>query len=196
MREVEVKFRAEDFETLERQLAGWGAAAEEVHIELDRYYNAPDRDFAQTDEALRLRSIGEANVLTYKGPRCDPQSKTRVEIEVPLAPGGEPASACGQLLERLGYRFVASVRKERRSYRLSWAGWPVRICLDEVAGLGRFVELETLAADAQWLPAREALQQLAAALGLGASERRSYLELLLSRPAPPCGGGTECPRSS
>ena len=35
----------------------------------DRYFNHPVRDFAVTDEALRIRSVGDQNWLTWKGPK-------------------------------------------------------------------------------------------------------------------------------
>ena len=76
-------------------------------------FNAPDRDFAQTDEALRIRRVGSFNFLTYKGPKQDRQTKTRTEIEVALAPGPEAAEAMSQLVTRLGYRPVAVVAKTR-----------------------------------------------------------------------------------
>ena len=60
--------------------------------EADHYFNAPDRDFARTDEAFRLRRIGAANFVTYKGPKRDAQRKMRTEIEVPLPDGDEAAA--------------------------------------------------------------------------------------------------------
>src|SRR5438552_3145030 len=76
MLEVEMKFPAADFTGIERLLAERGAVAQESLEEVDHYFNAPDRDFAQTDEALRLRRIGPANYATYKGPKRDAQTKT------------------------------------------------------------------------------------------------------------------------
>ena len=55
----------------------------------------------------------------------------------------------------------------------------MEICLDEVEGVGRFVELEILAPEEQLQEARRIVQELATTLGLNRSERRSYLELLL-----------------
>jgi adenylate cyclase class 2 len=183
MLEVEMKFPAADFGALRRQLAAWGAAEAETRADADAYFNAPDRDFARTDEALRLRRIGPANFVTYKGPKRDAQTKTRTEVEVGLAPGDEAAGAFGQLLTHLGYRFVAVVRKRRSIYRLEREGFPLEACLDEVEGLGRFVELEILAPEERLGAARDVLLRTAGALGLTASERRSYLELLLGQAA-------------
>src|SRR5437762_1835747 len=100
MLEVEVKYPVKDWDAVQRQLHAWGASCEEAREEIDQYFNAPDRDFAQTDEALRMRRVALAascqwhtlsNFVTYKGPKTDTQTKTRTEIEVPLAPGAAVA---------------------------------------------------------------------------------------------------------
>jgi adenylate cyclase class 2 len=179
MLEIEAKYPVPDFAAVEAGLAAWGANAVADRQDADHYYNAPDRDFARTDEALRLRRIGPANFVTYKGPRRDTATKTRAESEVPLAEGDKVAEDFEQLLQHLGYRPVAVVRKHRRVFRLRREGYGLEICLDEVPEVGRFVELEIVAPESEYEPARAALLRAAEELGLGASERRSYLELLL-----------------
>ena len=119
--------------------------------------------------------------MTYKGPKLDPQTKTRTEIEVPLAPGQEALEAMSQLLTNLGYHSVAVVQKIRRVFRTNKEGFGLEICLDEVTDVGRFAELEILAPDDRLDEARRVLQAAAAELGLTQSERRSYLELLLQK---------------
>src|SRR5262245_19259423 len=131
-----MKFPAADFAALELRLAGWGAAVPAALEEADHYFNAPDRDFARTDEALRVRRIGPVNFVTYKGPKRDQQTKTRTEIEVPLAEGDRTADEFMRLLQFLGYRAVAVVRKRRRIYRLRRDGYDLEVCLDDVDGVG------------------------------------------------------------
>jgi adenylate cyclase class 2 len=187
MLEVEMKFPVEDLSALERRLADSGAVEEETLDEADHYFNAPDRDFARTDEALRLRRIGASNFVTYKGPKLDAQTKTRTEVEVPLATGEATAEAFTRLLVHLGYRPVAVVRKRRRTFRLKRNGFELEIALDNVEKVGQYAELEIQAPEERLRDARNVLLEMAAALGLTKSERRSYLELLLSLPsARPC----------
>ncbi len=180
MLEVEVKYAGAYFADLERRLRDWGAHEEPSRTDADHYFNAPDRDFAATDEALRLRRIGERNFVTYKGPKRDAQTKTRTEVEVPLAPGSQPADDFARLLVHLGYRPVAVVRKARRLFHLRRGGFVVEVTLDDVEGVGRFAELEIQAPDEELDAARTVLLQTAADLGLSTGERRSYLELLLA----------------
>jgi adenylate cyclase class 2 len=91
--EVELKYRVADVPeveaALERLGASWHGTAEQV----DRYFNHPSRDFAVTDEALRLRSTAVGVAITWKGPRLDATAKTRREIELPLALAAVPAAA-------------------------------------------------------------------------------------------------------
>jgi adenylate cyclase class 2 len=181
MLEIEMKFPVADFSLLERVLQQCGAKPKTSIHETDHYFNAPDRDFGRTDEALRVRRIGQANYLTYKGPRRDAQTKTRSEIEVGLAEGDAAASDLMRLLESLGYRPVAVVRKHRKIFQLDRDSYAVEICLDRVEGLGAFAEVEIIASEEHLDEARTVLLRLAGELGLSQSERRSYLELLLAR---------------
>jgi len=179
MLEVEMKFAGANFADLERRLSEWGARADPPIDEADHYFNAPDRDFARTDEALRVRRIGTLNHVTYKGPKRDAQTKTRAEIEVALAHGDEAADKFMEMLRCLGYRPVAVVHKSRRIYRTRRGDFALEICLDDVEGLGKFAEVEIQAPEENLEAARNTLLNAAAELGLTASERRSYLELLL-----------------
>ena len=181
MLEIEQKFARADFAALERRLADLGARTGAVHDEADHYLNAPDRDFARTDEALRLRRTGDRNDLTYKGPKLDAQTKTRVEIRADLAEGEDGAGKMRQVLLRLGYREVGVIRKDRAVFELAYGGFRVECCLDEVEGVGSYVELEIPTSEDRGDAARRALLELGRDLGLSGSERRSYLELWLEK---------------
>jgi adenylate cyclase class 2 len=179
--EVEQKFPVADVETIKRKLTALGATPGATDSQVDCYYAHPVRDFALSDEALRLRRVGPRNFVTYKGPKLDAHTKTRQEIELELPRGEEAAENAARLLEMLGFRLVADVGKRRTHHGLAWQGRQVEILLDHVEGLGDFVELEIMADDGNVDDARSAIGSLAAELGLRNSERRSYLELRLGR---------------
>lgn len=180
-----MKFPVEDAAAIESRLSKAGAIRRETVSQLDRYFNHPCRDFALTDEAVRLRRVGERVEFTYKGPRVDAVTKTRLEHSLPLAAthgGGGPGAtveAWTAVLVALGFRPVAEVAKERTVLSLERQSQAVEIAIDAVAGLGTYVELEVLAEETGLDAARECLAALARELGLAAAERRSYLELLL-----------------
>ena len=147
--------------------------------QIDRYFNHPVRDFAQTDEALRIRSVGDCNFVTWKGPKIDSRTKTRREIETPLGDGEQTAEQFGETLERLGFRPVAVVSKQRQQLELTRDGFHFELVMDEVDQVGSFMEIELLADEAGLAEAQAAVLKLSAELGLDTPERRSYLEMLL-----------------
>jgi adenylate cyclase class 2 len=187
MLEIEQKYANADFAAIERRLVEWGVTGHDDEEESDAYFSAPDRDFKQTDEAFRLRRIGAKCFLTYKGPKRQAAVKIRTELEVPLPDGDEAAAQFTELLTHLGYRYVATVKKRRRTYRFRREAFAVAVCLDEVAGLGRFAEIEIVAPVEQSDAAHALLTQLGKELGLSDVERRSYLGLILGD-APPRSG--------
>jgi adenylate cyclase class 2 len=183
MLEAEVKL-ALDEEARTRlvaRLAELRAIPAGEHEQVDAYYAHPTRDFALTDEALRLRLDDGRQRVTYKGPKLDPPLKTREEIEFELATDVATAS---RLLARLGFRPVATVCKRRVELRLEGDGGEgaVTVCLDDVDGLGAFCEIESVAATSVE-SGRRTLERALERLGLAgrAPLATSYLELLLAR---------------
>jgi len=190
MYEVELKVRADHGPVRER-LAALGAERERVVRQVDTYYDAPDRSFAETDEALRIRRETPADPpvtvdggddpeewatveLTYKGPKVDSESKTRVEHETTVGDG----AATDAVLRGLRYDPAATVEKARERYALP-AG---HVTLDAVTDLGTFVEVETTVEDEAAVPdARDDLVALLRRLDLDPAGgiRTSYLGLLL-----------------
>lgn len=179
MLEIELKFRAADWEGVRETLAAWGARPLGTREEVDQYFNAPDRDFARTDEALRLRRVGPSTCLTYKGPRRSAVTKTRLEIEVPIADGERPFSDAERMLVTLGFKPVAVVSKRRELFAVARDGMELVVCLDDVQSVGRFVEIEVVVDEELVEPAQAAVLAAAAALGLRDPEPRSYLRMLL-----------------
>jgi adenylate cyclase class 2 len=192
--EVEQKYPVADVKAIEDRLGRLGASWHGTAEQVDRYFNHPSRDFAVTDEALRLRSTAAGVAITWKGPRLDATAKTRREIELPLATAAVPAAAEApsavpamldhwtELLEALGFRRVREVAKRRRLATVAWEGAAIEVAVDHVAGLGDFMELE-LQADAAGITAAAArIESLARELGCSNAEPRSYLEMLLASP--------------
>lgn len=198
MYEVELKVRAAH-EGLYQRLESMDANPEARVEQVDTYYDAPHRDFAETDEALRIRRErpldpdasddradngddatlrhddgDESDVtLTYKGPLVEDVSKTREERETGVADGDELAG----ILAELGFEPAATVEKERTFFDVG--GYAV--ALDVVSGLGEFVEVEREAAEADVAPVREGAIDVLESLGLDPDDgiRTSYLGLLL-----------------
>lgn len=180
MLEVELKavLTPEQAAGLPDRLAALGYAPGALLRETDVYWNGDSRDFRKTDEALRLRTAEDLKthtaetLLTYK--ERDGRSNTRTEYETSV---GSMAAARG-LLRALGFRDLFTVDKTRREFSRG----EVTVCLDSVAGLGEYLELEILLEDAERREAAvDTLLALLDTLGVRreALRRESYLELLL-----------------
>jgi adenylate cyclase class 2 len=171
MLEIEAKARVDDLEKVREAVLRKGGIFVKKEVQRDVYFAHPERDFARTDEALRIRESGDRFFLTYKGPKLDRETKTREELELEVF----DAENAEEILTRLGFRRVLEVKKTREYYGLS--GYTVM--LDRLEGLGSFVEVEK---EAQEYSPQE-LANFFADLGIAPEqmERRSYLELLLEK---------------
>lgn len=180
--EVEQKHRLPyDESQLAARLAAHGATLSDRIEQKDHYFAHPCRNFAQTDEALRIRVEGGRSLVTYKGPKLDTTTKTRREIELPLHAADYGGSRFAELLEAIGFSPVAIVRKTRRPFLIHYADRQIQGAYDCVGELGSFVELELMSDEADLEGAKAVIAELACKLGLGESERRSYLEMLLEQ---------------
>jgi adenylate cyclase class 2 len=176
MVEVEQKFYVDDTTPLRETLARWNARAHGQVTQRDTYYNHPSRDFAATDEALRVRTVDDTTVVTYKGPKQPGSVKTRHEIELPVM----SREGWDELLEALGFRPTAIVVKQRESWQLLHDTSQVTVSFDQVEGLGQFVEVEVVADPADVAEAQQTILDLANVWGLERVEPRSYLEMVLA----------------
>lgn len=177
MIEVEVKARVTDFKEVIKGLKKIGAEKKGSEHQEDVYYNAPHRDFAQTDEALRIRQIspehGKPKILfTYKGAKMDKVSKTRKELEFKIS---DPYKM-GLILEELGFNPVETIKKDRDIY--TWKDYT--ITLDQVYRVGNFVEIEKEGREGDdFSQALEDIFDIYQKLGIKSGfVRESYLELL------------------
>ena len=188
MLEIELKARLDPDQALdlEARLPALGLVFDHWSRESDDYFQAPDRDFLRSDEALRLRTLenegGSQAFLTYKGPKLDPLSNTRQEIETAIG----HAPDLEAILTALGYRSILTVKKSRKLFKGREALDGVSLCLDQVEGLGSFLELEYLLADDLDPEKRESIRNRLLSLldDLAVSRerltRKSYLELLIA----------------
>ncbi len=174
MIEVESKYRSPGNERVRKTLSGLNAKRIREGFVEDAYFAHPAHDFGNSDEALRLRTIDGSAELTYKGPRMkDGGPKAREEVTCLLPAPLEMR----RILERLGFEERLVVRKHRSSYLLD----KLRVDVDEVEGLGEFVELELVTEEPR--RAESLLEMARRELGLEELEPRTYFEMLAERSA-------------
>lgn len=164
--EIEVKFPLKDH--VEEKIKNFAEFVKEK-FEEDLYFSHPSRDFAITDEALRIRRDAEGVTVTYKGPKIDKETKSREEIKLKVS----DFDSAVLLFEKLGFRKFWIVKKKRKIYKFR----DVIFCIDDVEPLGRFIEIELEGG----IERKEELFNFASMLGYRKEESitKSYLEMLI-----------------
>jgi cytidine deaminase len=168
---VELKARCADLDAAAARCLAIGASDEGVLTQRDTYY-------AARSGRLKLREDPSrgSELLAYSRPD-DPEA---AESSYLLAPVSAAAEVNEALSAALGDPLVV-VSKRRRLFL--WQG--VRIHLDEVEGLGTFIELEAVLPDAGDLAeAREKVDQLRDELRISEDDlvAGGYADLLLAAP--------------
>ncbi len=169
-RNVEIKARVSDAAGLMEKVA---ALAERGPTRLDQ----EDTFFCCASGRLKLRVLSPtvAELIYYE--RAD--SAGPKESRYMRTPSADPAGLKEVLARALGVAGV--VRKRRWLYQVGQA----RIHLDEVEGLGNFVELEVVLRDDQPVSAGvELAWRIMHRLGIGEQDLvpQAYIELLAPRP--------------
>jgi adenylate cyclase class 2 len=187
--EVEIKLPIADKETMKQKIIQAGGVPLSTDLQIDIYYDHPCRSFSETDESIRIRrrnltkdSLTQDSEhapveLTYKGPKVDKKTKTRIEYTVDLEE--KNYENVTKILISTGFRFVATITKIREFFEISG----ITASLDDVTDVGLFIELELIAdGDDRMREARERILKLVKTLGLAEKDtiRESYLELYLT----------------
>jgi len=138
--EIEAKLRVEDHEPFRVRLRECGARHVRDALEVNTFFDTPDRALRSRDMGLRLRRTRdvandrEEYIVTSKGPAAPGALKHRDELEFAVS----DADAATRLFDRLGYRPGISFEKRRQSWELDGC----HVELDELPQLGKFVEIE------------------------------------------------------
>ncbi len=165
MRNIEIKCRCEDLDIVRRRAEDLGARDAGILVQADTFYQAP---LAR----LKLRDFGDGTGELISYHRPDTQ-ETRASDYL-ITHTKEPARLAAVLRDALGE--AGAVRKRRRLYLLEHT----RIHLDQVQGLGNFVELETVLSGQTEAEARAGTERIAGGLGLRPEDRVAvaYVDLL------------------
>ncbi|UUX91841.1 class IV adenylate cyclase [Methanoplanus endosymbiosus] len=171
--EVESKNRVESIDGIKQILEMNNAGYLGVSMQDDMYYNSLIRDYAKTDEALRIRNTGESAELTYKGPKVKTAGvKAREEYNVTIS----SAVDMEKILTRTGFFISRGVQKRREEYSFMGA----TIALDIVEGLGHFVEIEIISEDKD--SAALEINKIKEFLGIDSDNiSTSYLEMIINK---------------
>jgi homotetrameric cytidine deaminase len=182
---VELKARDSDPDGTAARCRALGAEDRGVLVQRDTY-------FAARHGRLKLReqASGFAELIAYRRPDAvEPGESTYVR-----APASEPDALGEALAAALGT--VVVVSKRRRLFM--WEN--VRIHLDDVEGLGTFLELEAIVAPdgSDLTAAREKVARLRSELGISEPSlvAAGYSDLLLDRPEALLGAADSAMRNA
>jgi len=133
-REVEIKFRVEDFRALARKLraAGFRIVTKRTN-EMNTLYDLPGQVLRKRKELLRLRKYGSSWKLTHKSGGKIKRHSSRKELET----GVEDGKNMDLILRALGYS--PSFRYEK--FRAEWTDGKGNVVVDETP-IGNFCEIE------------------------------------------------------
>jgi len=126
---VEIKARCEDAEAVRRALRARGAEFRGTDHQVDTYFHTPRG-------RLKLREGRIENHLIFYRRDDQPGPKRSDVLLLPTPPGAETRALKALLTEALSV--LAVVDKRREIYFVE----NVKFHLDDVAGLGRFLEIE------------------------------------------------------
>lgn len=165
MQNIEIKTALPDPAVLESRVRAAGAVFQWAHGQRDVFFRVPTGYLK-----LRTSQGGAGELIAYdRAAGTDPRPS-----DYDIAPVAEPAALEAVLTRSLGMR--GAVEKVRRLYL--WRH--TRIHLDEVTGLGSFLELETVVRGISREDAEAEARELIAILGLDPARflDRPYLEML------------------
>ncbi|MGP8323559.1 MAG: class IV adenylate cyclase [Methanosarcinaceae archaeon] len=174
MIEVETKLKIDSIDHKEERIKELKGEYKGEKTEIDLYFDHPNMQILSGGCALRVRDADGVYRLTYKGPKKDDETTSRDEIEI----GIESASEMIKILDELGFYELCQVKKLRKTYHLE----DLVITLDDVDGLGEFIEIEGKASnDEEFKDKKDEVFKLLKKFGLSSGEisQRSYLEMLL-----------------
>lgn len=164
MKEVEVKAHVKNIGDLEDKLIALGCVFSEPLRQDDRVYTKKGDSIGASYRGmivLRIRNQNGATILTLK--QQQENEKDNIEREVRV---DEP-DQMHDMLTIMGFDEAIRVKKVRRHCRYK----DTTICLDEVEGLGSFIEVEKLTEGEGGVKVQEELFQFLESLGVSRDQR-------------------------
>lgn len=164
-KEIEVKAKIADLEEIAKKLVDLGCKIGEPVEQHDTIFVASDygafEEFHPGKNLLRIRESKGKYLFTIKQPQVNELDAIEHETEI-LDP-----EEMKEAILLMGLEERCKVNKIRRKANIN--GW--EICLDQVEGLGSFVEVEKIAEEANAEAVQEELFQFLETLGVNRSDR-------------------------
>jgi len=179
--EVEIKVKIDNFEEIKKKVSSLGKLVKSIK-QIDDYYVPYQRDFfaqkPNPTEWLRIRTNPDKVIFEYDrsiNKRADGEQDYAEEYETEISNTEE----FKKILEFLDFKKVITVEKQREY----WMCGDIEIALDNVKGLGYFIEAEAGGNFKNAIEAKEACMNFLENLGIKDVEnsqvKKGYPQILL-----------------
>lgn len=173
MREIEVKYRVDDLEGVLAALKSRGIGMSDPFCQDDQAYAPAGWQFGDSKAGvsfLRLRTVSGRHTFTVKQPAQNEQACLEHETEV------TDRDAMHHAVVTMGWRPTVRIAKTRQTATIG----DCTLCLDDLDGIGAFIEAERIApddADAQAVQAE--LAALVESLGVAVTRTPETYDALV-----------------
>lgn len=133
-KEIELKFRVDDFTQARKKLHQEGAVLEWKGIEQNWFFDTPRRDLRKRDAALRIKIVDDTRITLKEKQPEQKGMKVADEYQVTV----DDAKTMREIFERIGFVETLHYRKRREH----WILGNIQIELDELSPSHRYVEIE------------------------------------------------------
>lgn len=169
MHEIEIKARIRNEEEVFSKLRELGCEFSDAIVQDDTVYALKVdtiQDFVSNSLFLRIRVQNNGKILFtvkhHEGRRAEDPTGVPVEHELEIS----SREVMERMLALLGFKEAARVKKHRR--KCTYKNW--ELCLDEVEGLGAFIEVEQMADFEQAKQAQKEMTDFLLSLGIASED--------------------------
>jgi len=164
MKEIEVKAKVENFDSVKEKLSDMGCEFSESLIQDDKIYLKNGMDLGHLRKglvAMRIRNSNGKHIFNQKIQLENDLDNIEHETEI-----SDPKEL-HEMLTNLGYYVASHVNKKRIKCNYK----DMEICLDEVKNLGSFIEVEKLTKDDDSMKVQKELFEFLMSLGIKQEDR-------------------------
>lgn len=172
--EVEIKVKVDDLQLIREKVASFGSLTKAIN-QIDDYYIPCQRDFFEQKphpvEWLRIRTNPDKVIFEYdrsinKDQKGEQEYTEEYETEI------SSPDDFKKTLEFLDFKKVVTVDKHREY----WMCGKIEVALDEIKGLGYFVEAEAKGDFKDNMEAKKSCLDFLSVIGITKAEERQIFE--------------------
>lgn len=166
MKEIEVKAKIEDAESVKEKLVNLGCQFGSEMIQEDVIFLPIGIEYGEIVKGtpvVRVRNSNGAVTLTIKKRVVEGNELIKLEKEIAV----DDKQRAIEIVEHMGFHEVVRVNKKRMQRKHE----DMTICLDEIEGLGNFIEVEKMSGGENEAEIQEQLFEFLKTLGINSDDR-------------------------